>query len=364
MTSPVERCKRPLVAAAMAAWAATSVASVPPPGAGSPCGRELSARIPARPRNAVGGAAFIASIENLPASAREAAIVAQVLGGNIPAFLRKLAPVVMTAGVGQGRPGAATVCVMPDYLAIGSGDDFVRMPMSLRSATAIARALGFVLPTPKIVDAIHEQAAYDFRPEPMRPGPQMSRPDYFLLHQARIRAQRLRNGVPIGSLLAGHKKDVVLTNRLDLYPGRVAIYGWQRRDGRPIQPLSTVHGAGYADYSHGIRLVSQVVTVDGKPSSIYAVLSDARRAGLLSGEGPIHNARALMGEARAVTSADALHAAPSDVTAALPALPAASCSSGSPDGSCGGYPDRALGFRARTARASGRSPGGPGNRRR
>ena len=31
------------------------------------------------------------------------------------------------------------------------------------------------------------------------------------------------------------------------FPDRVAIYGWHRPDGRPIQPLSTVHGFRYAD---------------------------------------------------------------------------------------------------------------------
>jgi hypothetical protein len=42
----------------------------------------------------------------------------------------------------------------------------------------------------------------------------------------------------------------VLKQRLWLQAGRVAIYGWQRAGGTPIQPLSNVDGAGYADYSH------------------------------------------------------------------------------------------------------------------
>ena len=50
-------------------------------------------------------------------------------------------------------------------------------------------------------------------------------------------------------LTAGPRKDLVLTSRLWLDPGKVAIYGWHRARGAPIQPLSTVHGAGYADYS-------------------------------------------------------------------------------------------------------------------
>ena len=79
----------------------------------------------------------------------------------------------------------------------------------------------------------------------------------------------------------------MLTNRLWSKQGRVAIYGWHRPDGTPIQPLSTVHGARYADYSHGVRLVSLVAYVDGVPRSLLDLLQDPRIAGSLSDEGPI-----------------------------------------------------------------------------
>ena len=88
-------------------------------------------------------------------------------------------------------------------------------------------------------------------PSPLPPGPQMMSNDYYRRHHQAIEAQR--TGRP--GLIAGHKKDVVVTNRLVSRPDRVAIYGWHRRDGRPIQPLSLVHEASYADYSHGIRFV-------------------------------------------------------------------------------------------------------------
>jgi hypothetical protein len=58
-----------------------------------------------------------------------------------------------------------------------------------------------------------------------------------------------------GVLLAGHKKDLVLTRKLATRPNRVAIYGWHQLSGEPIQPVSTVHVAEYADYSHGVRLI-------------------------------------------------------------------------------------------------------------
>jgi hypothetical protein len=95
-------------------------------------------------------------------------------------------------------------------------------------------------------------------------------------------------------LVSGHKKDVVVTNLLTGNPDRIAIYGWQRLNGAPIQPLSTVHGACYADYSHGIRLVSETVLVNGEARSVYDVLQDPVLSRLLSDEGPIANLRELM----------------------------------------------------------------------
>src|SRR5262249_38225116 len=93
---------------------------------------------------------------------------------------------------------------------------------------------------------------------------------------------------------AGDKKDLVLTNRLWTHPLRVAIYGWHRKDGSPIQPLSTVHGFRYADYSHGVRLVSDTVYVDGRSESLLRVLQDPMLASVVSSEGKIHNASALL----------------------------------------------------------------------
>jgi hypothetical protein len=80
-------------------------------------------------------------------------------------------------------------------------------------------------------------------------------------------------------LLAGHKKDLVLANRLSSNRGRVAIYGWHRGNGDPIQPLSTVHGEYYADYSHGIRLVSRTAYVNGRPVDLRSLLTDGTYAG-------------------------------------------------------------------------------------
>jgi hypothetical protein len=64
------------------------------------------------------------------------------------------------------------------------------------------------------------------------------------------------------------------TNRPWSNPGRVAIYGWHRPDGNPIQPLNTVHGIRYADYSQGVRLVSDTAYVGGKATPLLTLLQD------------------------------------------------------------------------------------------
>src|SRR3974390_3674529 len=94
-------------------------------------------------------------------------------------------------------------------------------------------------------------------------------------------------GIPLGALVSGDKKDVVMSHRLTMNLGRIAIYGWHRGPGQPIQPLSTVHGANYADYSHGIRLISEWALVNGKLQSIRQLLQDPATAKVFSDEGPI-----------------------------------------------------------------------------
>ena len=126
----------------------------------------------------------------------------------------------------------------------------------------------------------------------MTPGPEMMSNEYFLGHQQLVEEQRAGRGS--GELIAGHKKDVVLSNRLRERPGRVAIHGWHQPDGKPIRPLSTVHVDWYADYSHGVRLVHPTARIDGESVSVLAALQDPELAGLLSDEGTIAGADLLL----------------------------------------------------------------------
>jgi hypothetical protein len=224
---------------------------------------------------------------------REDAILGQLLEGNLPSFLRKLAPVKLNCEVAGRKTLTAAVFVMPEYLAIGSDNDFLRIPMNLHTATAVADRFGFLLPTKKMVDAIYHQSTCRFTPQPLPAGPQMRSTEYYQHHNVMIDEQSHTRGFPLGALVSGHKKDVVLTNRLNWKPGRIAIYGWHRDTGEPIQPLSTVHGADYADYSHGIRLIATMAMIEGQLRSVRGILRDAVFAQVLSDEGAIRVSPAL-----------------------------------------------------------------------
>lgn len=249
--------------------------------------QDLTRRIPERSGRSLSGSQFVELASKIDEHGRERFIEDELLKGNLPGFLRDLKPVKLRQRSSSGRLICATIFVTPDYLAIGSQSDFIRVPMDYHTASKVAARFGFILPTRRMVDAIYDQSENHFTPQPLPPGPQMRSTGYYQRHNEKIVQQRYSRGIALGELVSGHKKDVVITNRLKRKPGRVAIYGWHRPDGNPIQPLSTVHGAGYADYSHGVRLVSESVLIDGKLCSVYDVLKDPKLASLLSDEGPM-----------------------------------------------------------------------------
>ncbi|WP_132950066.1 hypothetical protein [Rhodovulum bhavnagarense] len=248
------------------------------------CSVRLARGIPQRPRGAAGGSALAERMRSLQGVDRDRLIAQELLSGNMPGFLRNLTPVTVSGRMPDGRGANVTICVTPDYLALGRDTDFLRVPMGLPAAAQIADRFGFLLPTTRMVDAIYAQAGLRLDPRPMTPGAQMTSTSYFWQHHQTVEGQ---TGGRAGQLVAGQKKDLVLTNRLRRTPGRVAIYGWHRPNGRPIQPLSTVHGALYADYSHGVRLVSDTAFVDGRAVSLGALLADPAYGAILSDEGPI-----------------------------------------------------------------------------
>lgn len=263
-----------------------------PARAAAACDPALLRDLPARARDAASGSEVARRVETISGVERDAVFVAELLAGNLPDFLRKLVAVTLRAPAGGAT---VTACVLPDYLSIGSDRDFLLVPMGLAGALAVAQRGGFTLPTTRLVDAIYAQAAVRLPPRPLPASDAMRSTAYLRNHDRIVGEQRSAAGGLLGWLTAGHKKDLVLTNRLWRALDRVAIYGWHRAPRDPIQTLSTVHGTRYADYSHGVRLVSSVVYVDGAPRPIAAALADPALAPALSAEGPMPDLDRLTG---------------------------------------------------------------------
>ena len=253
--------------------------------AATSCDNSLSRSMPHRSSRADTGSDVMAQLMDLGGANRDAAVVRELLAGNMPRHLRRLTPVAINGTLPDGQSVQVVICVTPDYLAVGSEADNVRVPMGLPAAALVADRFGFLLPTTRMVDAIYAAAEVQLAPRPMEPGSQMVTTQYLLRHSATVDAMRASVARSPDALTAGQKKDLVLSPRLMSHRGKVAIYGWHRTNGRPIQPLSTVHVEQYADYSHGIRLVSQTAFVNGQKQPLSEILSNPQLASLVSSEG-------------------------------------------------------------------------------
>lgn len=182
----------------------------------------------------------------------------EVLSGNVPSFLKKFVPVTVSINdSATGRVITASYFVSPDYLSIGSDADWARVPLTPMTAQRIADSLQCFLPTAKIVNDIYRQSIV--KPEPVPLYASRDSAIIFWHHHLIIEGQRRGKK----GLIAGIKKDVVISGKVsrDPRPDRVAIYGWHKPDGKPIQPVYTGHVNWYVDYSHGIRLVYRKIKV-------------------------------------------------------------------------------------------------------
>lgn len=273
----------PAVGAAFALFAAAPVSHAAPPTA------DLAAFTLRTELPPLTGRSFAMSANWLPDDAARQALAAdELIAGNHPSHQFDWRYLSWTAADASGAVHEVELKVAPDYLAVGDDQDFLYAPLGLPQALRVAKALDFALPTPLVVDKIYEAADHQFTPSPLPPTADMRTPQYWLRAQKRIVGLMDQSRT---ALLAGHKKDVVLTPRLRYAPSQLAIYGWHKAVGEPIQPICLVHGKHYFDYSHGIRAVAPTVRIDGVEHRYVDVLADPILALLLSDEGPIDVAR-------------------------------------------------------------------------
>lgn len=245
--------------------------------------------LPSRTSQALSGNEFKAQIENLTLENREVEIFDQIMAGNVPNFLRELVPIVFSKTVNDSVYNV-TYFVTPDYMAIGSDSNYFLMPMTPILAQKLADSLSFILPTKQMVDQIWSEASVKLSPSPIAASPEMTTILVMWNHNITVKTQRTEqlSEEPLGTLVAGHKKDVIISNRIyGNSSNRVVIYGWHYLSGSPIQPMYAGHGETYADYSHGIRLVRDSVLINNQSYRIAELLSDVEMASLFSDEGSI-----------------------------------------------------------------------------
>lgn len=213
--------------------------------------------------------------------ARDSFVLREVLEGNIPGFMREFVPVQlsMTNPV-NGSAVKALVWVSPDYLSVGNNEDWARINITPRAAQRIADSFHCFLPTRKIVDAVYAAATVKLEPVPMY----AFRDSTATMWQHHLIIEGQRKGRK--GLIAGIKKDVVISGKVtrDPKPDRVAIYGWHKPDGKPIQPLYTGHVYWWVDYSQGIRLVYRKIKINGNWMDYTEVLKHPVYRGLLCDE--------------------------------------------------------------------------------
>lgn len=248
-------------------------------------------KLPRRPVNALPGSAFAAAISDslLSPVAREQRILAEVTIGNVPDFYRNFLAVTDSL-ISEGKLFVIKYFAAPDYLAIGSDSDYFYCPLTASAAQKIADQLKCSLPTRKMSDRIYQLAGFKLTPEPIPPSIRMITVPVFEEHNKLVQQQLERMGARRGTLIAGNKKDVVLSNKIIAADGtpRVVIYGWHKPDGKAIQPLYNGHKYDWVDYSHGIRLIQNKVYLNGRKTTIKKILMSDELHGLLSDEGVIN----------------------------------------------------------------------------
>ena len=208
---------------------------------------------------------------------REDLIYREVMDGNVPDFMKSFVEVKVSPTV--------SVYVMPDYVSIGSNDDYLRCPINCLTAQKIADEIGLALPTRKIVNDTWAAGTVKLIPSPKGPPYDSSMLSAEAIINFNIRVEIQRKGR--FGLIVGQSKDIICSNEIAQHPGHVIIYGWIKPTGEPIQGVQWIHESTYSDYSQHIRYCSDTITVNGQYVNYYDALVDPTLYKLLSDEGMI-----------------------------------------------------------------------------
>ena len=233
------------------------------------------------------GSAFVSTFAAKGPAAWEAAAFEAASSGGVVEW--PWAEVTLSDGT-----NTCIVRCQTDVFAVGTPEDFLRLPLTPGRAQQIGNLTGLLLPTPLLAYKTWQQAPTKLTPVAMVPNKGANLVQ-FQEHNTAIEAQRAgRSG-----LVAGIKKSVVVSN---IYkPGKVVIFGWYKPapdvfdnklpmgdpNRQPLQPLSNVHGDFYWDYSHGIHYYHPICLVNGAEMLLTDVMQHPVRWRLVSHEGPV-----------------------------------------------------------------------------
>lgn len=243
--------------------------------------KQLLVHFPKPTKQRTTGTAFYKKVVSSKWQERDSIALQEIMSGNIPSFFKKFIAVNTEITDSLGKIHHAVFYVSPDYVSLGTDDDWARIPLTPTTAQKIADSLHCFLPTKKMVDLIYEQSTVKLEPLPMY----AFRDSSITMWQHHLIIEGQRKGSK--GLIAGIKKDVVISSKIsrDAKPNREAIYGWHQINGKPIQPLYTGHINWWVDYSHGVRLVYSTIKVDGKKMNYVDVLKHPIYQKLLCDEG-------------------------------------------------------------------------------
>jgi hypothetical protein len=159
----------------------------------------------------------------------------------------------------------------------------VRFDVTAEGAQRIADQLHAILPTPRILQLVWEQAPVRIEPCTLPPDEKMASTARMIQHSDCVDR---RIGGRTG-MVANEGKHWVLSNRIAGKDNLAANYGWFMRGRRPVQTVGTRHDTAHTDYSQILRLVKPIINVDGREIDIRHVGRSPELWGLVSDEGPL-----------------------------------------------------------------------------
>ncbi|HEY6079189.1 MAG TPA: hypothetical protein VIW29_10315 [Polyangiaceae bacterium] len=159
----------------------------------------------------------------------------------------------------------------------------VRFDVTAEGAQRIADQLHAILPTPRVLQLIWEQAAVRINPCTLPPDDKMATTARMIQHSECV-DQRIAGRA---GMVANEGKHWVLSNRIAGKENLAANYGWFMRGRRPVQTVGTAHDTAHTDYSQVLRLVKPIINVDGRDIDIRHVGRSPELWGLVSDEGPL-----------------------------------------------------------------------------